>query len=151
MFYFANGDSQVEKYVEIPEVTKLSLVKDVNFNYCGKKLARSAEFDEWVAKAPDKFQERTSRREKGVDIQICCDALQLAAAAQVDRLFLLTNDSDFVPLCDKLKYFGANISLMRLPGRPVNFDLAAACDGYYEVPETQLSSFFTAANTPPVG
>jgi len=150
LFYFAKGDSQVEKYVEIPAIAEPGLVRDVNFRYCGKKLPRSAEFDAWVAQVPNEFRERISKTEKGVDIQVCCDALQLAAAGHVDRLFLLTNDSDFVPLCDSLKSYGANISLLRLPGRPVNLDLAASCDGYYEVPETALGSFFAPISPGPV-
>ena len=150
VFYFASGDNQIETYVEMPAVTTPGLVRDVSFKYCGKKLPRSTEFDEWVAQVPDKFLERMSRSEKGVDIQICCDALQLAAAGHIDRLFLLTNDYDFVPLCERLKDVGANISLMRLPGRPVNSDLAAACDGYYEVPEKSLDLFFAPASPAPV-
>lgn len=71
------------------------------------------------------------RAKRGVDIEICCDALQFAASGQLDRLFLLTNDSDFVPLCRKIKQLGANISLLRLSdARPVNKELAQACDSY---------------------
>lgn len=151
VFYFASGDSQIETYVEIPTVTTPGLVRDVSFKYCGKKLPRSSEFDEWVEQhVPDKFSDRVSRTEKGVDIQICCDALHLAAAGHVDRLFLLTNDYDFVPLCERLKDVAANASLMRLPGRPVNSDLAAACDGYYEVPENALDRFFAPPAQTPV-
>jgi len=150
IFYFANGDGQIEIYLEMPAVTTPRLVRDVNFKSCGKKLPHSSEFDEWVEQVPDKFSERVSRSEKGVDIQICCDALHLAAAGHVDRLFLLTNDSDFVPLCERLKDLGANVSLMRLPGRPVNTDLAAACDGYYEVPEKELERLFAPRAQPNV-
>jgi len=50
--------------------------------------------------------EQCQQSEKGVDIEICCDALHLAAAKLMDRLLLLTNDSDFVPLRGILKQLG---------------------------------------------
>jgi uncharacterized LabA/DUF88 family protein len=143
VFYFADGDSQIEQFLAMPDVTVPHQLRDINFKYCGRKLSGSAKYDKWVVDSvPEEFRERVSRAEKGVDLQICCDALRLAAAGHIDRLFLLTNDSDFVPLCDTLKSLGSNISLMRLPGRPVNSRLVAACDGYYEVPDTELSLFF---------
>lgn len=145
VFYFADGDSQIAEFLELPDATIPRLVRDVNFKYCGKKLPRSSKYDEWVETVPPEFQERITRSEKGVDVQICCDALQLAAAGHVDRIFLMTNDSDFIPLCDKLKFFGANISLIQLPGRAVNNDLAAACDSYYEIPQTALDRLFKSA------
>src|SRR5216683_3288052 len=131
IFYFADGDTQIEEYLTLPDSTKPHLIRDVEFRFCGTKLARSAKYDEFLRGVPDDFLDRCQKSEKGVDIEICCDALQLAAAGQLDRLFLLTNDSDYVPLCRKIKQLGANISLLGLSdARPVNRDLAQACDSY---------------------
>ena len=92
---------------------------------------------------PDEFRERCQRSEKGVDIEICCDALHLASAKLLDRLLLLTNDSDFVPLCRMLKQLGANISLIRLSeARAVNEELVEACDTYDIVDERHLLAVF---------
>ncbi|SRR5216683_4156140 len=130
-FYFADGDSQIEEYIALPDPTKPRLIRDVEFRYCGTKLARSARYDDFLRSVPDEFRDRCQKSEKGVDIEICCDALQFAGAGQLDRLFLLTNDSDYVPLCRKIKQLGANISLLGLSdARPVNRDLAQACDSY---------------------
>jgi uncharacterized LabA/DUF88 family protein len=108
-----------------------------------EKLSRSTKFDEFLKKVPDEFLDRFQKSEKGVDIEICCDALQLAATGRLDRLFLLTNDSDFLPLCRKLKELGANVSLLRLSdSRPVNNELAQACDSYDVFLESMLLGAF---------
>jgi uncharacterized LabA/DUF88 family protein len=143
VFYFAKGDSQVEQFLEIPNRTTPSLVRDVEFRFCGRKMSGSARYEEWLDTVPDEFRERCQRSEKGVDIEICCDALDLAAAKLMDRLLLLTNDSDFVPLCRKLKQLGANVSLIRLSdARPVNEELVEACDTYDVVGERELLAAF---------
>jgi uncharacterized LabA/DUF88 family protein len=146
VFFFPFGDRQVEEYIEVPDATTPGIVKDVSFKYCGEKLVRSSEYDSWVETVPEQFRDRCQRSEKGVVVQICCDALQLAAMGHLDHLFLSTNDSDFIPLCERLKDFGANISLVRLTGRPVNSDLVRACDSYHVVPDQLLNGLFGLAN-----
>jgi uncharacterized LabA/DUF88 family protein len=143
VFYFAKGDSQVEQFLEIPNRTTPSLVRDVEFRFCGRKMSGSALYEEWLDTVPDEFRERCQRSEKGVDIEICCDALHLAAAKLLDRLLLLTNDSDFVPLCRMLKQLGTNVSLIRLSeARPVNEELVEACDTYDVMDERHLFAAF---------
>jgi hypothetical protein len=142
-FYFARQDMQVEQYLTLPDFTKPRVTRDIEIRYCGAKLPNSTEYDDWLRSVPDKFLDRCQKSEKGVDIEICCDALQLAATGQLDRLFLLSNDSDFLPLCRKLKELGANASLLRLSdARPVNKELAYACDSYDVVPERMLWNVF---------
>jgi len=143
VFYFAEGDSQLKQFVEFPDRKTPGLIRDVEFRSCGRKISRSARYEEWLDTVPDEFRERCQRSEKGVDIEICCDALHLASAKLLDRLLLLTNDSDFVPLCQMLKQLGANISLIRLSeARAVNEELVEACDTYDIVDERHLLAVF---------
>jgi uncharacterized LabA/DUF88 family protein len=117
-------------------------------DFAGGKIAGSVPYDKWLETVPDEFRERCQRSEKGVDIEICCDALHLAAARLLDRLLLLTNDSDYVPLCRMLKQLGANISLIRLSeARPVNEELVEACDTYDVVDERHLFAAFGLSAT----
>jgi len=83
-----------------------------------------------------------NKSEKAVDTQICCDALQLASYGRLDRLFIYTNDYDFVPLCQTLKSMGSNISLFRLQEKKINKNLVQECDSFSVVPVDQLSSLF---------
>jgi uncharacterized LabA/DUF88 family protein len=143
VLYFAKGDRQLEQYLTLPDYTKANAVRDIEIRLCGGKIPHSMKFDEFLKKVPDEFLDRFQKSEKGVDIEICCDALQLAATGRLDRLFLLTNDSDFIPLCRKLKELGANVSLLRLSdARPVNSGLVHACDSYDVYPETMLLGAF---------
>jgi len=143
VFYFANNDPQVDKYIVIPDMRESGLVQDISFKWCGERLEVPAGYDEWYAKQEPKFQQFCYKREKGVDVEICCDALQLAALRNLDRLVLLTNDSDFVPLCQKLKAFGSNVSLIHLSSsRSVNEALVKACDSYQVFPESHLDQVF---------
>ena len=71
-------------------------------------------------------------------MQICCDALQLAATGKLERLFLYTNDFDFVPLCRTLRQLGANINLFRLRERGVNVALAEECDALHAMGDEEI-------------
>jgi uncharacterized LabA/DUF88 family protein len=143
VFYFAAGDKQIVQYLTLPDFKKPGLVRDIEIRYCGEKLPRSAKYEKFLTTVPAEFLDRCQKSEKGVDIEICCDALQLAAAGHLGRAFLLTNDSDFVSLCRKLKEVGANISLLRLSdARPVNMKLAQACDSHDLFPERLLHHAF---------
>ena len=148
VFYFPKGSYiEVREYFTVPDFKKGGLVRDVHFKYCGKKIKGSKAFDNFISKKmPPKWHDRCVKSEKGVDVRICCDALKLAANNKLERLFLLTNDQDFIPLCETLKDFGTNISLIHLSeDTKVNSDLVKECDTYDYVPKEQLESIFTKA------
>jgi|SRR5665213_2898599 len=88
-FYFPVGDeSAIKDYVIIPDHGKPGEVSDIHFKYCGQKLKGSAEFDRFVEESvPEKWKHRFSKSEKGIDIEMCCDAFKLASASRVERLF----------------------------------------------------------------
>jgi uncharacterized LabA/DUF88 family protein len=146
VFYFAQGDEvAIEEWIVVPEFHKPGAVRDIHFKYCGHKLKKSAEFAELVQTTiPPKWWDRFNKSEKGVDIELCCDALKLASASRMDRLFLLTNDDDFLPLCRTLKEFGANVSLIHLHNLiSPNLSLVKATDSYDVVPIDVLQTLFS--------
>jgi uncharacterized LabA/DUF88 family protein len=145
IFYFANGDdANVETHFEAPNIRKPGEIRDLHFKYCGHKLKKSEEFERFVEKSvPAKFQGRFSKSEKGIDIEMCCDALKLASAGNIERLFLLSNDGDFIPFCRTIKEFGANISMIYLSDIiPPNGDLLQEADSYDVVGTSELYSIF---------
>ena len=99
---------------------------------------------EWLEKnnAPQYVTECIYRSEKAVDTQICADALQLAAVGKLDRLFLYTNDYDFVPLCRALRSLGLNINLLRIHSFSVNKSLAQECDAFDVLHPNVIHSLF---------
>lgn len=151
IFYFPNGDeSNVANHFEIPNAKNPGEVRDIHLKYCGHKLKKSEEFQRFVEESvPEQFQGRFAKSEKGIDIEICCDALRLASVGNIERLFLLSNDSDFVPLCRTLKEFGANISLFHLTEIvPANLDLLHETDSYDVVKSEALQHMFLPVPTP---
>lgn len=142
-FYFPEGERDIKDFLVIPDFKKPGLVRDVHFKYCGKKIKSSLEYQKFLETVPKKFRYRCMKSEKGIDIEICCDALKLAANGKLERLFFLTNDSDFLPLFKTLKDFGVNISLVHLSNatRP-NDDLLREADSYDVASEDALASLF---------
>ncbi len=99
---------------------------------------------------PQKFHERFAKSEKGIDIEICCDALKLASASRIDRLFLLSNDGDFIPMCRTLKEFGSNISIIHLSDVVLpNGELLREADSYDVVRADALAQMFLPLPTGP--
>ena len=144
-FYFPKGDeAAIEAYLDMPDHRRPSEIRDMHFKFCGEKLKKSAEFEKFVEEnVPAKFQARFAKSEKGIDIEMCCDALKLASASRIDRLFLFSNDGDFIPFCRTLKEFGANISIIHLSDVvPPNGDLLREADSYDVIPVTALQEMF---------
>ena len=144
-FYFPKGDEDAAAdYLRMPKLNTPGLIRDIHFKYCGEKIKGSKPFARWVeTTVPPRWQDRVSKSEKGIDIEICCDALKLVSVSRLNRLFLLTNDADFVPLCRTLKELGTNVSLLFLSEfqRP-NEALLREADTYDVVPVAQLQSLF---------
>ena len=109
VFYFVQDDERLRSFVQLPDFSRPGEVSDLRIEYCGKRIRQFEQAQKWLDdnSAPESVRECLYRSEKAVDTQICCDALQLAGTGKLDRLFLYTNDYDFVPLCRSLRQLGA--------------------------------------------
>jgi hypothetical protein len=67
-FYFADGDTQIDEHLTLPDPTKPHLIRDVEFRFFGTKLARSAKYDDFLKSVPEEFLDRCQKSEMGVDI-----------------------------------------------------------------------------------
>ena len=143
-FYFPNGELNLNTFLVMPKKPEPGLIRDVHFKHCGEKLDRSAAYEKWLEEeVPPQWRDRCVKSEKGVDIEICCDALRLASAGKMDRLFFLTNDRDFIPLCKTLKDFGVNVSLIHLSKFSTpSQQLVNECDSYDLLNPAHLESIF---------
>lgn len=147
-FYFPRGDeTAIEDFLLIPDHRQPGLLKDLHFKFCGHKLKKSAEFSKFVEEVvPLKFHDRCAKSEKGIDIEMCCDGLRLASASRIKRLFLLTNDGDFIPFCKTIKEFGSNVSIIHLSEATLpNIDLLREADSYDVIPFEYLDQMFVPA------
>lgn len=144
VFYFVERDKRIKELIKIPIFTKSEVITDLEIKYCGKRIILHERSKAWLEtkKAPTYIQESLHKSEKGVDTQICCDSLVLLSLNKLDRLFLYSNDYDFIPLCRTIKTMGANISLVRLTDSRVNKDLAQECDSLCAFNDREIYSFF---------
>jgi uncharacterized LabA/DUF88 family protein len=143
--YFVKNEDRVKDLLIMPNFKSPNQIEDLHIKYCGKKVSRSTNVEAWIEKTnpPPYIMERFNKSEKAVDTQICCDALQLAAVNRLDRLFLYTNDYDFMPLIDVLKTLGVNITLIKLNSLPVNKELVENCDSFCVPDKQELLTLFS--------
>ena len=144
VFYFVKNDNRIKSSLLIPDFTQPTVLGDIRIQYCGKKLRQSKKAVRWLEdhSAPAYVKENLYKSEKAVDTQICCDALQLAGTSKIERLFLYTNDYDFVPLCQTIRQLGANINLFRLSKEKVNKDLVTECDAFHVMGDDEIKKCF---------
>lgn len=144
VFYFVENDDRLKDDLILPDPTVPDEIDDLRIEHCGKRIKEIESARQWLEenKAPEHVRERLYRSEKAVDTQICCDALQLAARDKLERLFLYSNDYDFVPLCKCLRSLGVNINLIRLSVGNVNKGLVRECDAYTEMPYPEIVRCF---------
>jgi uncharacterized LabA/DUF88 family protein len=145
VFYFVQNDERLRKAVRIPDFSCPDAVQDLRIEFCGKRIKHFDEARSWLEEqnAPESVRECLYRSEKAVDTQICCDALHLAATNKLDRLFLYTNEYDFVPLCRALRQLSANVNLFRMQRQSVNALLVSECDAFHVfVDEGELRASF---------
>ena len=144
VYYFVQDDENLRAAVKLPDFAQPGSVSDMSIEYCGRRIRSFEQARDWSEKngAPEHVKECLYRSEKAVDTRICCDALELRALGKLDRLFLYTNDYDFVPLCTSLKRMGTNVNLFRLRQDLVNTDLAKVCDAFHVVDEVSLVAMF---------
>jgi uncharacterized LabA/DUF88 family protein len=145
VFYFPIGEDKINEYlVKTDFKSDRSAARDINFKFCGFKLKKTEAYNRWLAtEVPERYKQYCTKSEKGIDIEICCDALQLASMDRMERLFILTNDSDFVPLFETLKTLGVNVSLLQLSDHNnKNKLLKEAADTFDTIPESSLDGMF---------
>lgn len=144
VFYFVKNDKRVTDYIELPDFKKPGLIEDIQIKYCGKKISSHGKAEDWLEekRAPNYVKDSLYKSEKAVDTQICCDALVLLSLNKLNRLFLYTNDYDFIPLCQSIKTMGANVNLIRLNDLRVNGDLVFECDAFFVFDDESIDKFF---------
>ncbi|MGB3513435.1 MAG: NYN domain-containing protein [Microcoleaceae cyanobacterium] len=144
VFYAAAGEDRLKRCVMLPEFGTANMHEDLVVKYCGKKISKSQRIDRWLEEndVPNYVLDRLNKTEKAVDTQICCDAMLLAFHNALDRLFIYTNDTDFIPLIESLKSMGVSVNLFQLVQSGVNSDLTTICNAYMAPSLDELKNMF---------
>ena len=80
--------------------------------------------------------------EKGVDVQMSVDMLQLAVTNTYDVAIIISGDGDFAPAVEAVKQLGKHVELGRVSGWPCN-RLLDACDMEIIIDEALLDGCWT--------
>ena len=142
--YFVSNDERVQEFFALPNYRNPGVIEDIHIKYCGKRVRGSKSAYRWIERnnAPRSVLEILNKSEKAVDTQICCDALSLSCHNNLGRLFLYTNDYDYLSLCEALKINGTNISLFKLSKEGVNTSLVENCDSFSVVATQEIETLF---------
>jgi uncharacterized LabA/DUF88 family protein len=67
-------------------------------------------------------------KQKGVDMRLGVDLVQMSASKHIDKAYIIAADQDFVYAVDKAKEAGVVVSLVQYPGDYTGADLIKAVD-----------------------
>jgi uncharacterized LabA/DUF88 family protein len=113
-------------------------IKECGHNLKGAKTIPEAE----LSKLSEEYRDIYPRGEKGVDMELACDALTLAANGAAQCFVFMINDRDFVPLLQAIQRFGANTYIAGLDIRQkVQDSLLSLADRYVTL-EPHLNNIF---------
>jgi len=77
-------------------------------------------------------------KQKGVDILLAIDVIKLVYSGKIDRIILITGDSDFVPVVESVRDSGVTVSLYRSPQDRVHRSLWQAVDERFDITDDLL-------------
>lgn len=133
-FYFKKNDKRIKNFLIVPFSNIPNSKNHWQFKECGESL--KAIPDEELKKLAPQYREIFPRSEKGLDIKLVCDTLQLVANNKADSIVLFVNDSDYIPLFETLQNLGVNVYLTGLSSKKnINKKLADLADMYQTLDE----------------
>lgn len=93
----------------------------------------------WLAKRGDIEESKTVYLQKGVDVMLAVDLVQMAKDGIISKAVLLTGDGDYVPALEAAKGCGIEIVLACAPEtHPPNRKLLPLCDSIMRIDEPLL-------------
>jgi uncharacterized LabA/DUF88 family protein len=145
VFYFKKDDKRIEQMLVIPAAGTPNLKSHWTINQCAQSNPKIPETE--IAKINPKYHDQIHRGEKGLDMELACDVLELVATGKIDALVFLVNDGDFLPLFKAVQRLGANAYLISLDSKQaIQKDLVNQAD-LYQTLDPHLNELFNY--TPP--
>ena len=140
IYYFKKGDKRLKTMLDIPSSQSPNHKSHWQINECAQSVTSIP--DSEIQKLDPKYHDLFHKAEKGLDMELACDALQLVADRRIDSVGFLVNDRDYIPLFKALQRLGANTYISGLDIRqPVQKSLVDLADLYHTF-ESDLDLFF---------
>jgi uncharacterized LabA/DUF88 family protein len=147
IYYFRKNDTRIKDSLTIPPLHGERghwQIKECGENLKGQKPIPTDILDQ----LPEEYRDMYPRAEKGVDMELACDALLLAAQGTVRSFVFVINDRDYIPLLAAIQRLGLNNYLSGLDVRQkIQEKLLNLSDRYLTL-ETHLNDIFDYS--PPV-
>lgn len=129
VYYFKKNDKRINEMLEIPKVIEPGHKDHWQIKECGESLHSVPEAE--LQKLSPQYRDHFMRAEKGLDIQLACDVLLLAASGRASNMVLLVNDRDYVPLFQAIISLSGNVYLTALDSsQRIQEGLANLADRY---------------------
>ena len=111
--YYTSGVGDEDKLTEIKQK-----IKAVKYDYLGPLYSSlgGLSHQKYSGQLFPRVYKKTkqSERSKGVDINITIDMLDYARLENVDTMYLLSGDGDFIPLIEAVMRLGKRVNVMAL-------------------------------------
>lgn len=145
IYYFKKGNQRIKEMLDIPPASSPNMRSHWQINECAQSVTSIPEKE--IAKLDPKYRDQFHKAEKGLDMELACDALQLVANGRTDAVVFLVNDRDYIPLFKAVQRLGSNAYLCALDAKqPIQRDLAEVADLYLTL-DDNLNAIF--GYTPP--
>lgn len=129
-YYFKKGDKRIGSLLEVPVASTPGNQSHWQINECAEAVSRIPESE--INKLDPKYRDQVHRAEKGLDMELACDVMQLVAGGRVDSVVFMVNDRDYIPLFRTLQRMGANTYLFGLDSKqPIQRELVKLADHYH--------------------
>jgi len=146
IYYFKKGDARLKTMLDIPSSRSPDQKSHWQINECAQSVTSIPDTE--IQKLDPKYHDLFHKAEKGLDMELACDALQLVADRRIDSVGFLVNDRDYIPLFKALQRLGANTYITGLDAKhPIQKDLVDLADLYHTF-ESNLNNFFDYTPAP---
>ncbi|HUB93923.1 MAG TPA: NYN domain-containing protein [Verrucomicrobiae bacterium] len=147
-YYFRTKDERIASMLTVPPPHGQSghwQIKECGINLRGMKPVPTEVLDQ----LPKQYRDLYPRAEKGLDMELACDALLLAASGRVQSFVFLIGDRDFMPLLTAVQRLGSNTYIAGLDVQQhVPSELLNLADRYATL-EGWLNQIFAYTPQPP--
>lgn len=148
IYYFKKNDKRISTMLEIPEIGVPGVKNHWQTKECGESI--DAVPDDELQKLSPQYRDHFARAEKGLDIKLTCDVLQLVSSGKASNIVFLVNDRDYIPLFEAIQNLGGNVYLTSLhKDLKIQTGLLKLADHYLTL-ENEIRDIFNITDQPPV-
>lgn len=139
-YYIKINDGRIKTHLTIPQ--HHGSRGHWQIKECGVSLKGKTIPETYLNKLPERYRDIFPRAEKGLDMELACDSLLLAAGGRITCFVFMINDRDYLPLLKAIHRHGANTYVVGLDvKRKIQQSILDLCDRYLTLEESLYDIF----------